>query len=122
MGGHKNTPAKDNFCDTYNPSLLTGDVSQASQDSFCVNEYCDFLQILLLIFILNKIGPVFNVKNLMLRQAILLYRSILENCLYHSGDRKYPIKLILILDTGYSDGLTLFLESISLIIWCATYW
>ena len=37
-----------------------------------------------------------------------LCRSILDNSLHHSGDRKYPRKLILIWDTGYSYGLTSF--------------
>ena len=34
LGGRKKTPAKDKFFESKTPSLLTGEVSTATQDSF----------------------------------------------------------------------------------------
>ena len=89
-------------------------MSQAAQDSFCKYEYCEFSQLKQLLSTFNYIDYVANVKKMMHRyckrliQVTLLRGSILENCLHNSGDRKDPIKLMLIWDTVASYGLTLF--------------
>ena len=43
-----------------------------------------------------------------LDEATLLHGSVLEHILHNSGDRKYPIKVMLIWDTCTSYGLTQF--------------
>ena len=96
MGGRKNTPVKDRFFENETLSLLTGEVSQSSQDSFCNDESHEFLQLSRLLYTINYIDNIANVKKLMLIQATLLHGSILENRLHHSRDRKYPRNLILI--------------------------
>ena len=83
-------------------------MSQDAQDIFFKNGFYDFLQLPLLLSTLNYIDHVSNVKNIILIQSELLGGSILENCLHHSGDIKYPRKLILIWDMGASYGLTPF--------------
>ena len=105
MGGQKKIPANDIFCNNKTPSLLIVYVSQASKDNVCNFESCDLLQLRWLLSNLNYIYHVANVKKLMLRLAVLLCGSILENQLHHSGDRKYPRKLILIWYMGNSYGL-----------------
>ena len=85
MGGFNKNPAQDIFCENYYPSSLTGDIFQADQDSFCGNDFHDFLQLPQLLSTLNHIYHVANVKKLMLRRAELLCGSILDHCLHHSG-------------------------------------
>ena len=86
-------------------------MSQAAQDSFCKYEYCEFSQLNQLLSTFNYIDYVANVKKMVHRyckrliQVTLLRGSILENFLHNSGDRKDPIKLVLIWDTGSSYGL-----------------
>ena len=108
MGVRKKTPAQYNFGENESPTLLKGEVSQADKDSFCNNEYHEFLQLLQLIHTPNNIDHVANTKKLLLRQAALLCGSISENILHHPGERKDPRKLILIWDKGASYGLTPF--------------
>ena len=87
MAGRKKTPAQDIFCENESPHTLTRKVSQAAKDIFCDNEYHDFLQLSLLIYTLNHIDHVSNVKNMLLRQVELLHGEILKNSLHHSGER-----------------------------------
>ena len=96
------------ICKNETPSLLKGDVYQAAQDSFCDNESHDFLKRMQLVSTLNSIDHVSNIKKLLLRRASLLRGSILDHILHHSGDKKNPMTLILIWDTGSSYELTPF--------------
>ena len=80
-------------------------MSQADQGSFFDNDSHDFLQLPRLLSALSYIDLIANVKKLLFRRAVLLCGSILINRLHRSGDRKDPIKLVLIWDTGSSYGL-----------------
>ena len=80
-------------------------MSQAAQDCFCDNESRDLLQMTRLLYTLNDIDHISNVKKMLFGQATLLRGSIWENYLHHSGERNYPRKLMLIWDTGASYGL-----------------
>ena len=87
MGGHKNTPtknifcenetqslliryvsqdSKDSFCDNDIPSLLTVDVSQYDQNSFCADESRDLLQLPQLLSTFNYVDHIDNDKKLLL--------------------------------------------------------
>ena len=87
---------------------MNGDVSQAAQDCFCDNESRDLLQMTRLLYTLNDIDHISNVKKMLFGQATLLRGSIWENYLHHSGERNYPRKLMLIWDTVAPYGLTPF--------------
>ena len=88
MGGHKKTPPQDNFCENDSPFSLTEEVYQSARDFFCNNESHELLQLPRLLYTLNFIDHVVNIKNMLLRQAALMRGSILENYLYHSTERK----------------------------------
>ena len=98
----KKTPAQDIFFENESPSSLTGEVYQATQDSFCDNESHELLKIPRLLSTLNYIDHVDNVNKIMLMLSALLCGSILENRLYHSGQIKNPRKLVLIWYVGDS--------------------
>ena len=108
MGDHKKNPAKAIFCENDTPYLLTGDVSQAAQESFCDNEYHNFLQLMQFIPSLNYVEHVENVNDMPSGQATLLRGSILETILHHLGYIKYPRKIVLIWNMEASYGLKLF--------------
>ena len=72
-GSFKKNPARYDYCENDSPSLLTGEVSQAAQDSFCGNYSHDFLQLPQLILTLNNIDHVANVKKLLLRLLSMLH-------------------------------------------------
>ena len=117
-GSFKKNPARYDYCENDSPSLLTGEVSQAAQDSFCGNYSHDFLQLPQLISTPNCIDHVTNIKKLLLRREALLRGSILENSLHQSGEIKDPMKLILIWYTRASYGLTPFISDLTDYVKC----
>ena len=75
---------------------------QSAQNSFGENKFHDLLQLPQVLYTLNNISQVANVKKVLLIKAALLHGSILENSLHHSEEINDTMKLFLIWDTEAS--------------------